>query len=255
MENNDEEVNESLSKIIVRKKAKVDDKTKKFNHDTNGSDSMKAIKYVAQLRQLDRDQQAKQKSLQRLDKESEIQQIGQSWESRLAQVIKQPSQKRSKERFSIGEDRDDDVPSYNPTLQVNDKFLPPDLTKLSSVQVIEMLKESVIFDKSDILILSKPHGLEMFNSKRHHHSLEKYLPHLADFSGCSTLYQVHRLDKMTSGILVLAKSQSRHDYLCKMFKQRLIQKNYWAIVNGTPHPAEGIINIPLCETQFGDRYR
>ena len=213
---------------------------------------MKAIKYVTQLRQLDRDQQAKQESLPRLNKELEVQQIGQSWESRLAQVIKQPSQRRSKESFSIG---DDDVSSYNPTLQVNDKFLPPDLTKLSSVQVIEMLKESVIFDKSDILILSKPHGLEMFNSKRHHHSLEKYLPHLADFSGCSTLYQVHRLDKMTSGILVLAKSQSRHDYLCKMFKQRLIKKNYWAIVNGTPHPAEGIINIPLCETQFGDRYR
>ena len=213
---------------------------------------MKAIKYVTQLRQLDRDQQAKQESLPRLNKELEVQQIGQSWESRFAQVTKS-SQRTSKERFTIEDS--DEVPCYNPTLQVNDKFLPPDLTKLSSVQVVEMLKQSVIFDKSDILILSKPHGLEMFNSKRHHHSLEKYLPYLADFSGCSTLYQVHRLDKMTSGILVLAKSPSRHDYLTKMFKQRLVQKNYWAIVNGTPHPAEGIINIPLCETQLGDRYR
>ena len=119
---------------------------------------MKAIKYVTQLRQLDRDQQAKQESLPRLNKELEVQQIGQSWESRFAQVTKS-SQRTSKERFTIEDS--DEVPCYNPTLQVNDKFLPPDLTKLSSVQVVEMLKQSVIFDKSDIC--TKNASIEFFH--------------------------------------------------------------------------------------------
>ena len=238
---------DSVAKVPRRNRANKS----KFDDNPN---SMKAIKYVTQLRQLEREQQAQQ-HLPRLDKELEIQHIGQSWQSRLASVTVQrpPASRTAKKPRDNDDDGDGETPSYNPNLQVQSKYLPPDLTKMSSVQVIDILKQSVIFDKSDILIISKPVGLEMFAPRGH--SIEKYLPQLADFSKCSTLYQVHRLDKMTSGALILAKTQNQHDYLTKMFKQRLIKKSYWTIVNGTPEPSEGVINIPLCETQLGDRYR
>ena len=104
------------------------------------------------------------------------------------------------------------------------------------------------------MALSKPYGLEMFGTHLHH-SVEKYLPVLAESLDCETLHQVHRLDKITSGILLLAKSKAKHEYLANLFRKRQIQKTYWTIVNGTPRPSSGIINMPLCESKFGDKFR
>ena len=56
----------------------------------------------------------------------------------------------------------------------------------------------------DIVAIQKPYGLAMFGEDLQH-SVEKYLPALAESLGCQTLHQVHRLDKITSGILLLAK--------------------------------------------------
>ena len=104
------------------------------------------------------------------------------------------------------------------------------------------------------MALNKPYGLEMFGAKLHH-SVEKYLPSLAESLDCETLHQVHRLDKITSGILLLAKTKVKHEYLTNLFRKRQIQKTYWTIVNGTPQPSGGIINMPLCESKFGDKFR
>ena len=87
------------------------------------------------------------------------------------------------------------------------------------------------------------------------HTIEKYLPSLAQSLDCDRLHQVHRLDKITSGVLLLAKSKSKHEYLTNLFRKRQLQKTYWTIVNGTPEPSEGVINIPLCESKFGDKFR
>lgn len=106
----------------------------------------------------------------------------------------------------------------------------------------------------DIVAISKPYGLEMFGSNSQH-SVEKYLPPLCDHLGCEQLYQVHRLDKVTSGILLLAKSKERHLFLANAFRQRLIKKFYWTIVNGTPEPGSGVVNIPLCEANINNRFR
>lgn len=106
----------------------------------------------------------------------------------------------------------------------------------------------------DIVAVSKPYGLAMFG-KDSEHSVEKYLDPLTEFLKCQSLHQVHRLDKITSGILLLAKTKESHLYLTEKFRKREIQKSYWTIVNGTPQPSEGRINIPLCEAMVGDRFR
>jgi 23S rRNA-/tRNA-specific pseudouridylate synthase len=54
----------------------------------------------------------------------------------------------------------------------------------------------------------------------------------------------------------LAKTPERHQTLVDLFRRRRIQKFYWAILNGTPTPAEGIINIPLTDAKLnGGRFR
>ena len=106
----------------------------------------------------------------------------------------------------------------------------------------------------DIVALQKPYGLAMFGADLQH-SVEKYMPSLADFLGCEKLHQVHRLDKITSGLLLLAKTKESHLFLTEKFRQRQIKKYYWAIVNGTPQPQHGVINIPICEANINNRFR
>ena len=105
------------------------------------------------------------------------------------------------------------------------------------------------------MAICKPYGLEMFGENLQH-SVAKYLEPLAERLGnCQTLHQVHRLDKITSGILLLAKSESYHKFLVDKFRQRQIKKSYWALVIGTPVPKTGVIDIPLCEAKVNNRYR
>ena len=104
----------------------------------------------------------------------------------------------------------------------------------------------------DVVAINKPYGLTMFGDI---HSVEKYQPMLAQYLKCESLFQVHRIDKNTSGIILLAKTMEMHKHLAELFKTRKIEKTYWTIVNGTPQPVEAMINIPICETKVDGRYR
>jgi 23S rRNA pseudouridine955/2504/2580 synthase len=64
---------------------------------------------------------------------------------------------------------------------------------------------------------------------------------------------VHRLDRDTSGVLVLGKSPAAAARLAGAFARRRTQKTYWAIVRGVPKPGEGLIDLPLAKQGFGDR--
>jgi 23S rRNA pseudouridine1911/1915/1917 synthase len=56
---------------------------------------------------------------------------------------------------------------------------------------------------------------------------------------------VHRLDKFTSGVMLVAKNKSAHRNLSQQFKNREVRKEYWAMVHGVPSPASGTIALPL----------
>ena len=96
----------------------------------------------------------------------------------------------------------------------------------------------------DILALNKPHGLTMTrtgggNHRADQHTVQKYLPFLARASGTGEVYPVHRLDRSTSGVLLLAKTKAMQAKLVDLFKRRMVDKRYWAIVRGVPEPTEG----------------
>jgi 23S rRNA pseudouridine1911/1915/1917 synthase len=60
---------------------------------------------------------------------------------------------------------------------------------------------------------------------------------------------VHRLDRETSGIICFAKTEEAHKSLNKQFQERTVDKYYYAIVEGTPYPTSGEIDLPIIESQ------
>jgi 23S rRNA pseudouridine955/2504/2580 synthase len=64
---------------------------------------------------------------------------------------------------------------------------------------------------------------------------------------------VHRLDRDTSGVLLLGKSPSAAAKLSGAFAKRRAKKTYWALVAGNPEPREGIIDVALIKKGFHDR--
>ena len=131
-----------------------------------------------------------------------------------------------------------------------------------TVEVENILKNSVIYDDHDIVAIHKPYGLQMFGeSKRNRHSVENLLKclydqvHVEKTDDWPGLLPVHRLDKNTTGILLCAKTKEKHNLLTNLFRQRKIQKRYWAVLNGTPDIDHGIIDIPLGNIVLKGRHR
>lgn len=111
----------------------------------------------------------------------------------------------------------------------------------------------IVYEDDDILVLNKPSGISVHRTgpKDPNRSLvdfvlEKY-PQIKDVGDDKILRPgiVHRLDKETSGLMVVAKNQKSFDYLKNLFQKRLIKKTYLALVYGRPKNKKGRIELPL----------
>src|SRR3990172_5103710 len=74
------------------------------------------------------------------------------------------------------------------------------------------------------------------------------LAHCPDLEGVGGALRpgiVHRLDKDTSGLLVVAKNDTAHRSLSRQMKERQVKKAYMALVWGHPKPAEGVVSAPI----------
>ncbi|HEX3405812.1 MAG TPA: RluA family pseudouridine synthase, partial [Caulobacteraceae bacterium] len=109
----------------------------------------------------------------------------------------------------------------------------------------------VLYEDDDVLALNKPAGLAVQGGTKTHRHVDRLLAAWGEGEKRPRL--VHRLDRDTSGVLVLGKSPAAAARLAGAFARRRTQKTYWAIVAGVPKPAEGVIEIPLAKTGFGDR--
>jgi 23S rRNA pseudouridine955/2504/2580 synthase len=114
----------------------------------------------------------------------------------------------------------------------------------------------VLFEDRDIFVLDKPSGLAVQGGSRTHHHLDGLLMGLGAELGERPLL-VHRLDRDTSGIIVIAKRRSIAAALGKLFATRAVKKTYWAVVKGVPKPAQGRIEVALIKAKGpeGDRMR
>ena len=106
------------------------------------------------------------------------------------------------------------------------------------------LLESILYQDDDVIALNKPAGLAVQGGSKTRHHLDAMLDHL-QFDAKERPRLVHRLDKDTSGVLILARTRSASTYLAQLFSSRSVQKTYWALVVGVPKSRTGLIQAPL----------
>ena len=117
-----------------------------------------------------------------------------------------------------------------------------------------MMRAAVIYRDDDLIALNKPPGLPVQGGSRIARHLDGLLGALR-FDAAETPRLVHRLDRDTSGVLLLARHAAAARELTALFRSRSLRKLYWALVVGVPKPAQGRIDAPLAKRQVGDGER
>ena len=120
----------------------------------------------------------------------------------------------------------------------------------------DVLRDMVLYEDKKVLVFNKPSGLAVQGGSGISRSVDSMLESLRDKSGQKPRL-CHRLDRDTSGVLVVAKTRGAAAALTKSFRHRDTQKTYWALVRGVPRHREGRISTYLVkeQTEDGDRMR
>lgn len=103
-----------------------------------------------------------------------------------------------------------------------------------------LIRRLVIYEDDHLIALNKPHGLAVQGGAKTHRHVDAMLPALAA-PGAEPPRLVHRLDRDTSGVLVLGKTPAATAALAKGFASRRTEKTYWAVTLGVPTPRAGLI--------------
>ncbi len=114
----------------------------------------------------------------------------------------------------------------------------------------EPIDFEIIYEDPYIIVIDKPAGLVIHPAPGHYkgtlvHGLLYKCKDLSGIGGVLRPGIVHRLDKDTSGIMLVAKNDLSHTHLMNQFKEGIIEKEYWALVHGPVKEKEGIINMPI----------
>jgi 23S rRNA pseudouridine1911/1915/1917 synthase len=108
----------------------------------------------------------------------------------------------------------------------------------------------VIFENDDLMVVNKPAGMVVHPSAGHAtgtlvHAALAHAPQMQGVGGEQRPGVVHRLDKDTSGLILLAKNDRAHRFLQEQFRERKIEKVYLALVDGKPPTPSGRIEAPV----------
>lgn len=114
------------------------------------------------------------------------------------------------------------------------------------------LRDLVLYQDDEVIALNKPAGLAVQGGAKTERHLDGMLDALK-LGAPEAPRLVHRLDKDTSGVLVLARTRAVAAILSKTLQKREAEKLYWALVIGTPRPSDGIIDAPLIKKGMDGR--
>ncbi len=120
-----------------------------------------------------------------------------------------------------------------------------------SARDVAYAKSLVLYEDEEVLALNKPHGLAVQGGTKTVKHVDRLLSAWGE--GLERPRLVHRLDRDTSGVLLLGKTPGAAARLSGAFAKRRVKKIYWAIVCGNPKPAEGVIELHLMKKGVGDR--
>lgn len=110
--------------------------------------------------------------------------------------------------------------------------------------IVRELEAMILYQDEQVIVLNKPHGLAVQGGP----GISRHLDGLLDGLRMGSPHRprlVHRLDRDTSGCLVLARTPGTAAKLAAGFRGRDVMKTYWAVVAGRPVPVEGRIDLPL----------
>ncbi|WP_375205813.1 RluA family pseudouridine synthase [Hyphococcus sp.] len=109
----------------------------------------------------------------------------------------------------------------------------------------EAVRKLIVFEDDEIIALNKPFGLAVQGGTKTKQHLDGMLGALEKDGERPRL--VHRLDKDTGGLMIVAKTRQAAQRLGDAFKGHDVDKTYWALVAGAPRPHEGTIDLPIAK--------
>lgn len=120
----------------------------------------------------------------------------------------------------------------------------------------DLIEKAILYEDEQVLVLNKPFGLAVQGGSGTKKHIDGILAGMADRFGDRPRL-VHRLDRDTTGVLLVAKTRDAASKLGKIFQTRSAAKTYWALVKGVPRPPQGKIEAALVKaaTPDGDRVR
>jgi len=132
-----------------------------------------------------------------------------------------------------------DVVRIPPTLASYKKVVKQETGDKYSLSDLETLRKCIIYDDSDIVVFNKPAGLAVQGGTGIKKSIDKMATALFPYDKISL---VHRIDKETSGLLVVAKNQKTAQDLSTQFQNKTAHKEYLALLQGTLSEKSGVID-------------
>lgn len=115
----------------------------------------------------------------------------------------------------------------------------------------QFLRDLILYEDDDIYVFNKPHGLAVQGGSGTHRHIDGMLKSLPNKKGEAPKL-VHRLDRDTSGCLVVAKTSAAATHFGNVFRSRSARKIYWAVVAGNPSPRQGEISCFLLKQATTD---
>lgn len=112
------------------------------------------------------------------------------------------------------------------------------------------LELDIIYEDDDVVLINKPIGMTVHpgagtGENTLVHGLLHHCKNLSGIGGVERPGIIHRLDKDTSGIILIAKNDLAHQHLTRQFKERTITKIYLALIEGRLNQPAGEINLPI----------
>ena len=114
----------------------------------------------------------------------------------------------------------------------------------------EPIPLDVLFENNDVLVVNKPAGMVVHPAAGHDsgtlvHAALAHAPEMEGVGGVKRPGLVHRLDKETSGVIILAKNDQAQHFLQEQFRNRTVKKTYLALVDGQPPTNTGRVDAAI----------
>jgi len=124
----------------------------------------------------------------------------------------------------------------------------------------ENINIAIVYEDDDVAIINKPQGMVVHPAPGHYsgtlvNGLMYQLKNLSSINGVLRPGIVHRLDKNTSGLMIVAKNDKSHNYFAECLKEHSIYRIYYALVEGNIKEDDGIINAPLGRSEHDRKKR